>query len=271
MPIVRMGKMLGFTVTVLEDRPKFADNARAAGANRVLCSPFAEGLSEIPGDSDTWFVIVTRGHRYDTECLEAILGKTYAYVGMMGSRRRVAIVKDQLEVRGIAREVLEAVHTPIGLKIGAQTPEEIAVSVMAEIIQVKNSREKSAGYSKELLEALSDGALKERKAEDCRKDQETAGTLHGKQKVLATIISRKGSAPRDVGTKMLIMEDGTTVDTIGGGCVESEIMQKALLMMRQGRPKFQICRVDMTMEAAEDEGMVCGGVVEVMLESISAI
>ena len=70
---------------------------------------------------------------------------------------------------------------------------------------------------------------------------------------------------------MLIMEDGTTVDTIGGGCVESEIMQKALLMMRQGRPKFQICRVDMTMEAAEDEGMVCGGVVEVMLESISAI
>ena len=271
MPIVRMGKMLGFTVTVLEDRPKFADNARAAGANRVLCRPFAEGLSEILGDSDTWFVIVTRGHRYDTECLEAILGKTYAYVGMMGSRRRVAIVKDQLEARGIAREVLEAVHTPIGLKIGAQTPEEIAVSVMAEIIQVKNSREKSAGYSKELLEALSDGALKERKAEDCRKDQETAGTVHGKRKVLATIISRKGSAPRDVGTKMLIMEDGTTVDTIGGGCVESEIMQKALLMMRQGRPKFQICRVDMTMEAAEDEGMVCGGVVEVMLESISAI
>lgn len=270
-PIIKMGKMLGFAVTVLEDRPRFADNARAAGADTVICEAFEKALEGIHGDSDSWFVIVTRGHRYDTICLENILHKTYAYVGMMGSRRRVAIVKDQLEESGISRETLDAVHTPIGLKIGAETPEEIAVSVMAEIIQVKNSREKSAGYSKELLEALSDGALKERKAEDCRKDQETAGTVHGKRKVLATIISRKGSAPRDVGTKMLIMEDGTTVDTIGGGCVESEIMQKALLMMRQGRPKFQICRVDMTMEAAEDEGMVCGGVVEVMLESISAI
>ena len=83
----------------------------------------------------------------------------------------------------------------------------------------------------------------------------------------ATIVSRKGSAPRSVGTKMLIFEDGTTVDTIGGGCVESEIMQKALLMMRAGEPRFQVCRVDMTADAAEDEGMVCGGVVEVMLEA----
>ena len=72
MPIIRMGKMLGFTVTVLEDRPKFADNARAAGADTVIGEMFRDGLSQVKGDSDTWFVIVTRGHRYDTECLEAI-------------------------------------------------------------------------------------------------------------------------------------------------------------------------------------------------------
>lgn len=65
---------------------------------------------------------------------------------------------------------------------------------------------------------------------------------------------------------MLIFEDGATVDTIGGGCVESEIIQKALLMMRTGEKDFQICEADLTMEAAEDEGMVCGGIVEVMLE-----
>ena len=139
MPVIRMGKMLGFTVTVIEDRPKFADHARAAGADQVLCEPFSDGLSKIRGDSDSWFIIVTRGHRYDTECLEAILRKPYAYVGMMGSRRRVAIVKDQLEEKGVERALLDAVHTPIGLKIGAETPEEIAVSVMAEIIQVKNA------------------------------------------------------------------------------------------------------------------------------------
>ena len=258
MPIICMGKMLGFMVTVIEDRPKFADHARAAGADQVLCEPFADGLSKIRGDSDSWFIIVTRGHRYDTECLEAILRKPYAYVGMMGSRRRVAIVKDQLEAKGVCREALDGVHTPIGLKIGAETPEEIAVSVMAEIIQVKNAgfgkdgkaeRCRTGGYSTELLDAVLD-------PDDSR------------EKVLATIISRKGSAPRSVGTKMLIRADGTTVDTIGGGCIESEVIQKALLMMRTEDEGFRLCTVDMTADAAEDEGMVCGGVVEVMLEKV---
>lgn len=249
MPIIRMGKMLGFTVTVIEDRPKFADHARASGADQVLCEPFSDGLSKIRGDSDSWFIIVTRGHRYDTECLEAILQKPYAYVGMMGSRRRVAIVKDQLEVKGVCREALDGVHTPIGLKIGAETPEEIAVSVMAEIIQVKNAGSAKGGYSPELLDAVLD-------LDDSR------------EKVLATIISRKGSAPRSVGTKMLIRADGTTVDTIGGGCIESEVIRKALLMIRAEDEGFRLCTVDMTADAAEDEGMVCGGVVEVMLEKV---
>ena len=250
MPIIRIGKMIGFSVTVLEDRPKFADNARAAGADQVLCEPFGDGLGRITGDEDSWFVIVTRGHRYDTECLESILKKRHAYVGMMGSRRRVAIVKDQLAKNGVSRELLDSVHTPIGLKIGAETPEEIAVSVMAEIIQVKSSRGSSGGYSEEILNGLV--------SED------------GRKKTVATIISRKGSAPRGIGTRMLIYEDGMTVDTIGGGCIESEIIQKALLMMRSGSPEFQLCRVDLTMDAAEDEGMVCGGVVEVMLELVQS-
>lgn len=247
-PIIRIAGMLGFSVTVLEDRPKFADNARRAGADQVFCEPFREGLSRMEGDSDTWFVIVTRGHRYDEECLELILAKPHAYVGMMGSRRRVAIVKDQLEERGVNRALLDSVHTPIGLAIGAQTPEEIAVSVMAEMIQEKRKNNVSGGYSQEVAEAL------------FRRD--------GRKKVVATIISRKGSAPRDVGTKMVIFEDGETADTIGGGCVEHEIMQKAFSMMRFAEPVFCICTVNMTADAAEDEGMVCGGIVEVMMEMV---
>ena len=256
--VTKLGKMLGFEVTVLEDRPKFADHVRKAGADHVICAPFKEGLAKIAGDSDTWFVIVTRGHRYDAECLETIIKKQNAYVGMMGSKRRVAIVKDQLEEKGIGRELLEQVHTPIGLKIKAETPEEIAVSVMAEIIEVKNSREKAGGYSKELLEKIFE------KKNDTKESFEESLL----KKVLATIVSRKGSAPRSVGTKMLIMEDGSITGTIGGGCVESEVMQKALLMMRKGEPGFQLCKVDMTADDAEEEGMVCGGVVEVMLEMI---
>ena len=249
MPVIRIGKTLGFTVTVLVDRPIFAVYASGAGADTVICEPFEDALAKIRGDLDSWFVIVTRGHRYDAVCLESILGKKFAYVGMMGSRRRVAIVKEQLAAKGISRELLNGVHTPIGLKIGAETPEEIAVSVMAEIIQVRHSGAKCGGYPEALLSAiLADGE---------------------RRKVLATIISRKGSAPRGTGTKMLIFEDGSVVDTIGGGCVESEIIQKALLMMRTGEKSFQICEADLTMEAAEDEGMVCGGVVEVMLERLA--
>ena len=232
--------------------------ATKAGADNVICAPFKEGLAKIGGDSDTWFVIVTRGHRYDAECLEIIVEKQNAYIGMMGSKRRVAIVKDQLEKKGIDREDLERVHTPIGLKIKAETPEEIAVSIMAEIIEVKNSREKAGGYSKELSEKLFEK----------KNDTKESFKEPSLKKVLATIVSRKGSAPRSVGTKMLIMEDGSITGTIGGGCVESEVMQKALLMMRKGEPVFQLCKVDMTADDAEEEGMVCGGVVEVMLEMI---
>lgn len=248
MPIIRMGRMLGFFVTVLEDRPKFADKARAEGADEVICRPFAAGLAGIAGNRNTWFVIVTRGHRYDMECLEAVLKKTYAYVGMMGSRRRTQIVREQLEKKGFDRAVLDRVHAPIGLKIHAETPEEIAVSIMAEIIQIRNEEKRTGGYPEELLQAL------------IQKDE--------REKVLAVIISRKGSAPRGVGTKMLIREDGICTGTIGGGCIENEIIQNALLMMRTGRPDFQICTVDMSADAAEDEGMVCGGTVEVMLERV---
>ena len=117
---------------------------------------------------------------------------------------------------------------------------------MAEIIQIKNTGERTEGYSEELLQELT------------RED--------GREKVLAVIISKKGSAPRGVGTKMLIREDGSCIGTIGGGCMESAIIQKALLMMRTGQPQFQVCKVDMTAGEAEDAGMVCGGTAEVMLE-----
>ena len=254
----KLGKMLGFEVTVLEDRPKFADHVRKAGADNVICAPFKEGLAKIGGDSDTWFVIVTRGHRYDAECLEIIVEKQNAYIGVMGSKRRVAIVKDQLEKKGIDREDLERVHTPIGLKIKAETPEEIAVSIMAEIIEVKTAEKKRADIQKSCRRSFLKRKMIQRKFKVTIIEKVACDYL----------VSRKGSAPRSVGTKMLIMEDGSITGTIGGGCVESEVMQKALLMMRKGEPVFQLCKVDMTADDAEEEGMVCGGVVEVMLEMI---
>ena len=117
-PVIQIGHMIGCAITVLEDRPKFADNARRAGADTVLCEPFEEGLKKIPGDPDTYFIIVTRGHRYDQVCLEQIVEKEHAYIGMIGSRIRTSKVKKALLEEGKDPQVLNSIHTPIGLPIG---------------------------------------------------------------------------------------------------------------------------------------------------------
>lgn len=251
MPMISIGKMLGFHVTVLEDRISFADKAKMQGADEVFCTSFEEGLQEIPGDKDTFFVIVTRGHRYDQRCLSVIAEKAHAYIGMIGSRSRAKKVKEALEGEGIPLDILERVHTPIGLDIRAETPEEIAVAVMAEIIEVKNNKKRSGGYSTELLEQIQ------------------KNRINGMASILATIVARKGSAPRETGTKMLINRDGKITGTIGGGCVEADLFQRALIMAQKERSQPELCHIDMTGRNAEEEGMVCGGAIDVFLERIS--
>ncbi len=249
MPLIAMIRMLDCPVTVIDDRPYFANHARQAKATAVYCEPFEEALQKISGDNDTFFIIVTRGHRFDEACLSAIVRKPHAYIGMIGSRRRVGFVKQAVIEGGGNPEVVNGVHTPIGLAIGAQTPEEIAIAIMAEIIQVKNAKKRTGGYPRELMRAL------------CGENAEQAPAA------MATIVSRKGSAPRDVGSKMLIYADGRILGSIGGGCVEADVIRQArMLLTDDGRPFSELLSVDMTAEAAEDEGMVCGGVIEVLLE-----
>lgn len=246
--VIKLAKNTGFFVTVLEDRPMFAGEAVKAGADQVICDNFENGLKEIKGSLDTYFLVVTRGHRYDRECLESILSKPHRYVGMMASRGRAALLKKQMEEDGTDRRLLDAVHTPVGLAIHAETPEEIAVSIVAELIREKNSLQKTAGYEREVLDHLTGRQAAERK------------------KVLATIIKRRGSAPRGIGTKMLVLEDGRIIGTIGGGCMESEVQHICLRMLRQGSRSCRTVTVDMTASQAEEEGLVCGGTIEVFLE-----
>lgn len=249
-PVIQIGLMMGCEVTVLEDRPQFADNARRAGATTVICESFEQGLSQVEGSSNTYFVIVTRGHRYDQTCLELIAGKKHAYIGMIGSRARVAKVKETALLNGCDKSVLDQLYSPIGLSINAETPVEIGVAIMAEIIEVKNKKMRSSGYSKDILHAI-------------LKPEEKTG-----RNVLVTIVARKGSAPREVGTKMLVTPEGRCIGTIGGGCMESEVLQIAFQMLRSDSEKSQLFHVDMTGTDAEEEGMVCGGVIDVLLEVI---
>lgn len=253
-PIIRIGKMIGCRVTCIDDRPSFAGNAKKAGADTVICDDFRKALDTIEGDNDTYFVIVTRGHRWDEDCLRKIALKPHAYIGLMGSRRRVKIVKEKLIEEGISKEVLDAVYTPVGLNIGAETPEEIAVSILAEIIEVKNKKKRNFGYPKEIMDAIIGKNHHETPVEG--------------RKILTTIVTRKGSAPREVGTKMLILPDGRCVGTIGGGCVEADVMRKGREMLLDDNPSPVLYHVDLTDDEASEEGMVCGGVLDVLMEVI---
>lgn len=244
--IVKMAKLLKLPVTVIEDRPMFANQIREAGADEVICDAFEHGLAGIEGDSDTYFVIVTRGHRYDKVCLEAVLKKRHAYVGMMGSRSRVLLLKKTMKEEGWESEKLDELHAPIGMDIHSETPEEIAVSILGEIISIKNTQKRSEGFTEEVREALRSPG----------------------RKALATIVMRKGSAPRQIGTKMVIFEDGTAKGTIGGGCAEAELMRTAREMLMHGETAPKVVRVNMTNREAEDEGMVCGGIQDVFVEIV---
>lgn len=248
MPVIDMAKTLGFRVVAIDDREQFVSNAIKHGADDGICTGFSEALPNIPGSLDTYFVIVTRGHKYDSDCLLEIVKKPHAYIGMIGSRRKIGMVRDFLIANDVPEAVIDSVHMPIGLDIGAETPEEIAVSILAEIIGVKNTVKRNSGFSGPLLDALiNDGR----------------GPA-----VLASIVSKKGSAPRGAGARMLCGPNGLLAGTIGGGLAEARTLEKAAEMLSQDSREPFVIQVDMTGQEIEDEGMICGGVIEVLLERV---
>ena len=132
-----IGAHAGLVVTVLDDRESFANEERFPTAGRVICGDIVEELGRLAIDETTYVVLVSRGHKQDEAGLRAVVESDAAYVGMIGSKRRVGTVLTHLAQEGYSREALERVYTPIGLDIGAETPEEIAVSIVAEIISVR--------------------------------------------------------------------------------------------------------------------------------------
>lgn len=137
LPLCEMGKILGYHVTVVDDRPFFANSQRFSCVNNVICNDFCKALEEIEVTPASFIVIVTRGHCHDKICLRQVIQKPAGYIGMIGSKRRVKALMSELAEEGISSELLNKVYSPIGLKISAETPQEIAVSILAEIIQVQ--------------------------------------------------------------------------------------------------------------------------------------
>jgi xanthine dehydrogenase accessory factor len=140
--VALMGALIGYDVTVVDDREEFASRKRLPDSRiRLLVSDYASATGKLAISSGTVIVIVTRGHQYDELCLKSVITSAAAYIGMIGSRRRVLSVFKKLVSEGIAERDLQKVHAPIGLRIGARSPQEIAVSILAEIIAHVNDSE----------------------------------------------------------------------------------------------------------------------------------
>lgn len=142
--IAQIAHMVGFRIVVVDDRPMFANRERFPMASETLTLDMETALDHLTIDELSYLVAVTRGHQHDKPVIRQAVKTRAGYIGMIGSRRKIALMWKDLEAEGINRALLEAVHAPIGLDIGADTPEEIAVSVVSELVQVRRQKGKPA-------------------------------------------------------------------------------------------------------------------------------
>lgn len=148
-PLANIARDLGFSVTVLDDREDFAQSARFNAGIEVQQLDLTQPLKSVEITARTFVVMLTRAHKHDFDCLRAVLQRAVLprYIGMIGSKRRVRAAFKALLAGGVKRELLQQVHAPVGLEIGAETPAEIAVSIAAELIQARRSHSAATSMS----------------------------------------------------------------------------------------------------------------------------
>lgn len=141
--VAHLAAYVKFNVVVLDDREEFTSSPRLPDAHRIVTvNSFHDAFSDLAVDEDSYLIIVTRGHAHDKTVLTQALHTNAGYIGMIGSRRKTKLILETLLREGFSREKLQRVHAPIGLSIGGETPEEIAVSILAEMIQIRSDKER---------------------------------------------------------------------------------------------------------------------------------
>lgn len=243
--VAQLGKLLGYRVWVVDDRPEFASPQRFPQADVVTCAAFSDYLQSFDwqGMPDLSVVIVTRGHAADAVCLRQAVTHDLTYIGMIGSKRKNQAVFDLLRTEGITEEQLATVHAPIGLSIGAETPEEIAVAIAAQLIETRRTSA-NAGLSEAMLTALADGQTG----------------------IMATVVRKRGSAPRGIGARMFFMDNGHKLGTVGGGLAELEVCRLAEQCKQDRRAVMH--SFDLANGEAGKSGMICGGQIDVLFEVV---
>lgn len=243
-PITKICKILGYKIFVIDDRKEFAIKKRFENADFVIHGDFKNTLSKFEWEkySDISVIIVTRGHTADIECLREVINKDLTYVGMIGSKKKNEAIFSVLKNEGVFDNQLKKIFAPIGLKIGAQTPEEIAVSIAAQLVEQRKDI-KNGNIDENMINAI-------------------CSDIKG---VVATVVSKTGSAPRNIGARMIRLENGDVFGSIGGGLAEYLSLEK----MKNFKESSQnIHFFDMSNGEAGKSGMICGGRIEVLFEII---
>ena len=241
--VYHMAERLEFPIIVFDDRTDIADDSLYEKAE-IIIDDYKSIFNRLYSFDNPYFLIFTHGHKWDEEALYYVL-KNYSsrYVGMIGSRKKIDLTYSNLEKRGIDEALLKSVHAPIGIEINAQSPEEIAISILAEVIRTYREDKRQMTIDASML-----GYLHER-------DEKT---------ILVRIVEKEGSGPREEGAEMAVTESDV-FSTIGGGAIEVECIKKAREMLKNNE-SFEI--IDFNLEKDGTLGMACGGKAKIMLKLI---
>lgn len=240
--IADIASVLEMKVTVVDERHEVLNKDRFTHNEELILEPYNSFLSKPSPFFRPYFIIVTHGHTYDRECLKWCLKANYSYLGMIGSKGKVATTLSLLKEEGFKDEDLKNVHAPIGLSIGAVTPSEIAISILSEIISVFRTTKYSVTLDPSYLEKA----------------------MHDKG-ICARIIEKRGSAPRAVGSEIFISQSGNVYGTVGGGRVEKETIDEAQRMLESGE---MAKIVHYNLSAKGDLNMICGGDVSILFTKV---
>lgn len=254
-PLCTFASALGFKVTIVDDRPTYANTLRFPEAETVICDSFRRSIKELKIKSSDYVAVITRGHRSDADCIREILAGTKPYyLGMIGSVRRGIELLNILEEEGFSREDLDEIHTPIGLPLNALTIQEIAMSIVAELVQHRRKDFIRRSKNKILITEDIDIELLKFIAEEER------------PKAVLIVYETSGSTPVKSGAYMAVTQEMNIKGTIGGGCSENEVLHEARKLIGTGESRN--VTIDMSNDVAEEEGMVCGGRMKVWISDI---
>ncbi len=228
-------------VIVADERTEVCNEKRFPLATRIIM-PYETLLKNEFDVVSPYFVILTHGHIYDSQCLEYALNHKSSYIGMIGSKGKIAATMQRMIDKGYSQKQLDKICSPIGIKIGAVTPEEIAISIMAEIISYFRSDKNLVSVDPGLIKVMAN--------------------KHG---VDVRIVEKQGSAPRSVGSQMFVSKDGLLYGTIGGGAIENRSIEIARQMIKDNL-SYHI--EDFILDASSDLGMICGGNAKVIFSLI---